>query len=52
MYGTMEQTLNNRTSRDKNLESYNMMAAIILLIIWLWELHVIEQIKGELKRSI
>jgi hypothetical protein len=49
MCGTVEQTLNNRTSRDTKLKSYNMMAALILLIIWLRELLVIEQIKGELK---
>lgn len=28
-----------------------MMAALILLVIWLRELHVIEQIEGELKSS-
>jgi hypothetical protein len=49
MCGTMEQTLTHRTSRDTKLKSYNMMAALILLVIWLQELHVIEQIEGQLK---
>jgi len=49
MCGTVEQTLNNRTNRDTKLISYNMMSAVILLVIWLRELHVIEQIEGELE---
>jgi len=49
MCGTMEQTLTHRTSRDTKLKSCNMMAAVILLVIWLQELHVIEQIEGDLK---
>jgi hypothetical protein len=47
MCGTVELTLNNRTSRDTKLISYNMMPALILFVIWLWELHVMEQIEGE-----